>query len=137
MIRRVARGYGIELEDWERPSSGVLIASGSGMMLSIMDCCPCYRWCFDHDLFKNSRLDSFVEWADRLCDPVGFAGWFSISDPQPIIAALRKARSPIVYGGNMRLSVDREVESIQHFIEASNAAANTSSGTLNSPCIPR
>jgi hypothetical protein len=84
MIRQVARGYRIDLIDYERPSSGLLVTSGSGILLAVMDVCPVYRWCFDQDeLDAGVDLAGFLTWADRFCSPVGMAGWFNVTDPEP------------------------------------------------------
>jgi hypothetical protein len=98
---RIARGYGVaDLIDYyanaadpnayER-GNGLLVASGSGSMMGIMDMCPEFRWCFDIDANKGARLGGLLSWASRFCRPIGIAGWFSITNPDTLQAAIEEA----------------------------------------------
>ncbi len=84
----------------------LLIASGSGIMMSVMDAESSFRWCVDSDVCGGNIVD-FAILAARHVSYIGLAGWFSITDP----AAFREIMScelkcpTIAYGGNVLLGV--------------------------------
>jgi hypothetical protein len=94
-VRSIARGYGVdELIDYgPGRGNGLLLASGSGTMMAVMDLCPRLRWCFDIDVNQGARLGGLLTWASRLCSPICIAGWFSITSPAGLEAAIAEALS--------------------------------------------
>ena len=94
----LARSYFVGLHDYERPASGVLISSGSGSMLATMDVCPRFRWCLDIDALRpEARLAEWIAWLPRVSELVGVVGWFSITDPAPLRAALEALPAELVH----------------------------------------
>lgn len=138
MVRRIAAGYGLPLADYRRHSAGLLIGSGCGIMMAVMDECPCYRWCFDQDEVPGGfDLAGVLAWLSRYCSPVGLAGWFTVSDPARIAAALRELPvPPLVYAGHRHLGVGAEAASLADFIRLSNAA-RTPSAEPTTTATPR
>jgi hypothetical protein len=103
---------------------GVLLGSGCGMMMGIMDEIP-FRYCVDVDDMRLKdhperayQLQQFVYMASKL-DGIALAGWFSISNPEPYRLAFADLDPPgVVYAGNVRLGVPGEVSSLQDFLDA-------------------
>ncbi|HEY7301325.1 MAG TPA: hypothetical protein VH684_25830 [Xanthobacteraceae bacterium] len=96
--------FDIPLIDYERPSYGLLIGSGAGIMMAMMDASARFRFALDLDACRGREdsLRAFIRALDRngLIDLVALAGWFSITDPKPIAAALRGLSAPvIIYSG--------------------------------------
>lgn len=99
----VARAYGVaEMIDYGR-GSGLLLASGSGTMMAVMDLCPQLRWCMDIDVNRQARLGGLLAWATRFCSPICIAGWFSITSPAGLKVALAQAINET--GGKFRAVV--------------------------------
>ncbi len=115
-IEQASRLYRIPVIDWERPSTGLLIASGSGLMMSVMDTVPELRWCIDFDgLPKTHQLDSFLTLAGRIASPIGM--WFTITDPARIRNLVeREDVDVLVYGGNVRFGTRREANTLGDFV---------------------
>jgi hypothetical protein len=96
--------FNIPLIDYERPSYGLLIGSGAGSMMAIMDASARFRFALDLDACRGREdsLRGFIRALDRnrLIDLVALAGWFSITDPKPIAAAVKGLTAPvIIYSG--------------------------------------
>lgn len=96
--------FGIYPADYSRASYGLLIGSGAGTMMAVMDIAPRFRFALDADHYRG-REDRVCDWLramDRngLVDLVAVCGWFSISDPAPLAGALGTLSAPtIVYSG--------------------------------------
>ena len=90
LLPRVFRAYGLpELYDYERESSGLLIAVGSGLMLATMDAVPSLRYCTDiGGGIPLPRLADAAHWIGRLVPLVVVHAWFSISVPDALCEAL-------------------------------------------------
>jgi hypothetical protein len=118
-IAQASRLYAVPLTDYgPARGDGLLVSSGCGMMMSVMDEVPALRWCVDLDAVhdKRSRIGDFLLVAETLASPIGVCGWFSISDPEPLRAAVRAmTRRPIVYCGNIKLGAGCEVFSLGAF----------------------
>lgn len=142
-VKHAARLYAMPLIDYGDDQDayedrrGVLLGSGCGLMMGVMDAVP-FRWCMDTDELKLHQnpyrvyqLTQFVEMVSRAPDGgIALAGWFSISDPTPFRTAFAELDPPgIVYAGNVRLGVPGEVSSLEEFIVAARDAVN--------PCRPR
>jgi hypothetical protein len=96
--------FDVPVVDYRRISRGLLIGSGAGVMMAVMDVCERFRYAVDLDQCRH-REDRFCDWVralDRngLVDMIALAGWFSISNPASIAAALQRVNVPtIVYSG--------------------------------------
>jgi hypothetical protein len=122
-LDQASRLYGVPLIDYERPNArGLLVSSGSGIMLSVMDKVPSLRWCVDIDgLSASARLGDFMLMADMLVARIAVCGWFSLTDPTPLRDAVRALpRKPIVYAGHIRLGAGDEVQTLADFIDVLN-----------------
>jgi hypothetical protein len=117
-----ARGYRIPLIDYSRPSSGLLVSSGAGCMMAAMDSCPALRWCLDIDqLAPESRLAQFLAAAEHLARPIAVLGWFSITDPVPLraaLAGLSRVDEVLVYVHAARLPGGKQCASLLEFERA-------------------
>jgi len=88
-VAAVAAGYRLDLIDYGRDSSGLLLSSGSGTMMAVMDHAPALRFCLDIDAQTDeARLGAFLQLAARHCAPIAIAGWFSITPPGPLLDAV-------------------------------------------------
>lgn len=122
-LEQASRLYGVPLIDYERPTArGLLVSSGSGIMMSVMDKVPSLRWCVDVDgLGRRARLADFLVIADAVVERIAVCGWFSITDPAPLrnaVAAL--PRAPLVYVGHIELGAGRQMATLGEFIDALN-----------------
>lgn len=132
-LEQASRFYGVPLIDYERPSArGLLVSSGSGIMMSVMDKVPALRWCVDVDMLgPTARLTDFLVMADAFVERIAVCGWFSITDPAPLRAAVAAlSRAPLVYAGHIELGAGRQVPTLGEFIDALNwpAAAESRIG---------
>jgi hypothetical protein len=83
---------------------GLLIGSGAGVLMAVMDVAPKFRFAVDLDQCRGreDRLRDFVRALDGngLVDLIAVCGWFSISDPKEIAGALAGLSAPVlVYAG--------------------------------------
>jgi hypothetical protein len=90
--------------DYERSSRGLLIGSGAGVLMAVMDLASCFRYAIDVDQCRGrmDRLGAWLRALDRngLVDRIAVCGWFSITDPKEIAGALAGLSAPIlVYAG--------------------------------------
>ena len=96
--------FDVPLIDYNRPSYGLLIGAGAGSMMAIMDASTRFRFAIELDACRGREdsLRGLIRALDRngLIDLVALAGWFSITDPKPIAAALKGLTAPvIIYSG--------------------------------------
>lgn len=86
----------------DRPGDWLLIGSGCGIMMAVMDVELRFRYCFDIDSIKEptARLDQWLMAVETIVSRIAVVGWFSITDPAPLRTALNclKCR-PLVYAG--------------------------------------
>ena len=118
----LARFYGVPLVDYERPGHGLLVGSGAGIMMAAMDVAVAFRWCFDIDGMREYRfIRDFLVMIERCCPQVthfGVVGWFSITDPGPLIDALGQLSRPCwTYGGDRRLT-SNVCDTLADFVDA-------------------
>jgi hypothetical protein len=90
---QLAVQFDVPLIDYRRPGDGILIASGCGIMMSIMDLVPRLRWCVDADLMRALppwRIEWFMTALDRNTEIplLAVAGWFSLDSPRYLRAGL-------------------------------------------------
>jgi hypothetical protein len=102
---QLSKLYKIDPIDYESDEMGVsrlrgdwlLVASGSGIMMAVMDMEPRFRWCIDIDGIKDPRarladwLIGMEYWTGRIC---AVGGW-ALSDPAPLALALRSLVRPV------------------------------------------
>jgi hypothetical protein len=96
--------FDVPVVDYRRISRGLLIGSGAGVMMAVMDVCERFRYAVDLDQCRGfeARFCDWVRALDRngLVDLIALAGWFSISNPASIAAALQQVNVPtLVYSG--------------------------------------
>ncbi len=99
LLPAFAKGYRLDLHDYGGDrGAGLLVSSGAGSMMAIMDHAPKLRWCLDIDhLSREGRLAGLLACAAHLPEVlVAFAGWFSITNPKPLLRRHRgrPAQSP-------------------------------------------
>jgi len=96
--------FDVPVVDYRRASRGLLIGSGAGVMIAVMDASDRFRYAVDLDQ-RRGREERFCDWVlaldrNRLVDLIALAGWFSISDPTMIAATMQQVSTPtIVYSG--------------------------------------
>jgi hypothetical protein len=92
----LASYFGFQLFEYERQGDSILIASGSGLMMAIMDICPRFKWCLEVDNHRDiaSRLPNLINAFDQNCslEIIAIAGWFSIDDPKQLMLAQDKIK---------------------------------------------
>jgi hypothetical protein len=96
--------FDVPAADYGRSSRGVLIGSGAGVLMAVMDAAPCFRFAVDVDQCRGreDRLRAWLRALDRngLVDRIAVCGWFSITDPKEIAGALAGLSAPVlVYAG--------------------------------------
>lgn len=132
MMEALANGYGVPIFDYRRDSTGLLVSSGAGIMIAVMDACPVFRWCLDIDRNKDAeRLASFLFCADLRVDPFGVVGWFSITPPAPLQAALRRLPNlgrVLAYTKGAVMPAGFHFDTLESFIGAANNHALTTAG---------
>jgi hypothetical protein len=57
VIERIKDGFGVEFVDYSREGNAVLITSGCGIGMAIMDALPDIRYFVDIDDYRNSSID--------------------------------------------------------------------------------
>ena len=124
-VIQAARLYAVPLIDYEREDAyGVLVSSGCGIMMAVMDASPCLRWCVDADRLRGNpraRIADFLYCASLTADPVVVCGWFSYTDPTELTAAIWKMPiPPLVYGGAHRFGHGREARSLRELLSMLN-----------------
>jgi hypothetical protein len=109
-----AASSGIHLVDYgQHRGRSVLLGSGCGLMMAVMDAVPEFRWCADLD--RGGHAIDFAILVARDVRTIGLVGWFSISSP----AAFRQVLSEplpcrvIAYGGN----IDLGCETLREFLQ--------------------
>lgn len=105
-IDQVARAYDIPLLDYgSHRGNGLLLAVGSGLMMTTMDYIPSLRWCVDvGGGRRGDQLESFCHWANRIVSYVAVSAWFSITSPEALRGALSVfTRVPVLIKSNIDL----------------------------------
>jgi hypothetical protein len=105
-----ARIAGVDLIDYGRTgSSGVLIACGTGLMLSMMDAGPCLRWCVDYDAvgLSDRAKEMFIRLIDGVPEPLVITGWWTVTSPAAIVRGVQETRHKwgIWYHGNQPIGI--------------------------------
>jgi hypothetical protein len=105
---------GIQLVDYG-PQRGhsLLLGSGCGLMMAVMDAQPEFRWCADLD--RGGHAVDFAILIARSVRMLGLVGWFSISEPRDFRRlSVESLACPVVaYGGNVNLGC----ETLQAFLD--------------------
>lgn len=97
--------FGFDLIDYNRDGNGLLISSGAGIMMAIMDAVPNIRWCIDIDSHRQirSRVPNLMVALDHCeLDFIAVAGFFSNDSPVEMaqgIVRLRNTYCPQYSGG--------------------------------------
>ena len=103
MVRHVSRYTSVPVIDYDRPSGGLLVASGGGLMMATMDCAPAFRWCVDLDVLPaKSRWEDWLLLVRGFVQPMAIVGWFSITRPQRLAAVVSRLRpAPMLYAAGI------------------------------------
>jgi hypothetical protein len=112
--------YFIDLTDYGPQGRGdwLLIGSGAGIMMAVMDAAPRLRWCVDIDsLRRTDRFARWLAWAENFVGGIAIAGWFSITDPAMLIEAVKGLKKkPLCYTQMADVGGER-VETLGELIE--------------------
>lgn len=117
----VASYFGFELFEYDRLADSILIASGSGLMMAIMDNCPSFKWCLEVDNFRNisHRIPNLITAFDKNCqlNIIAIAGWFSIDNPKFLVEGQKKIleKKSVCYSGGFNV-FQNECENLEQFI---------------------
>ena len=123
-VDSIARMYRIPIIDYARDARGVLVSSGCGIMMAIMDEARTLRWCVDIDeLPRENRLHDFMLWLPRLARPIAVAGFFSLTDPTPLRMSVAALSDAITYGGAGVSLGGSECSTLRDFLDKVNAHA--------------
>jgi hypothetical protein len=120
----LAQYFGFDLIDYKRIGDGVLIASGCGIMMSIMDAVPRFQYCIDVDSFRHnhSRLPQLLSAFDKNCHfkVIGIAGWFSLDKPDALRQGQQRITNAqcVTYSGGYSAFTD-EAKTLKDFIDKS------------------
>lgn len=117
----------VEVIDYWQPhdhrGDGVIVGSGCGVMMAIMDHCPTLRWATDMDSLPRGRWAEFIDAVALNRQPVVLAGWFSHTSPSVFReAAARHGARVFVYGGSKRIGGAREATTLAELISMVNEA---------------
>jgi len=121
----LAQYFGFDLIDYKRWGDGVLIASGCGIMMSIMDAVPRFQYCIDVDSFRENqnRLPQLLSALDKNCDfkLIGIAGWFSLDKPDMLRNGQQRIANAqcVTYSGGYA-AFPNEAQTLKQFIQQAN-----------------
>ena len=104
--------YGAHRGDW------LLLSSGCGIMMAVMDADQRFRWCVDVDGLKDrSRFARWAGWSQRLVAGVAVVGWFSITDPSLLRQAVAAMdQMPLAYTPGVELGA-KHCGSLEEFLQ--------------------
>lgn len=95
LVRMTSRYCRVPVLDYQRDSAGLLVSSGGGLMMAVMDTCPTFRWCVDLDpLAPACRWEDWLLLVRAFVRPLAVVGWFSITHPQRLARVVRRLRPP-------------------------------------------
>lgn len=144
-LEQISRAYGFPIIDYERPGGGICIASGSGMMMAVMDSLPCLRWGIEID--PPRRLDQWSEWllwVNRLADLVVVAGTFSEATyqcPERFVAGFQGIASEKLHyylvGTHLDLGIGKRAGSLEELFLAVKALGKQESLDLPADIVGR
>lgn len=88
-----------------READWLLVSAGTGLMLSVMDVEPRFRYCVDSDGIPDAMSYRIGEWLlimQRLVERVCAVGWYSNPEnARPLLKALAPLHTAKVYLGNV------------------------------------
>lgn len=142
-VNQASRLYDIEAIDYlddgrcpyGRENDWLLVAAGTGLMLSIMDIEPRFRYCLDVDTLPREaftyRLPQWLVMMEANVERIAVAGWYS--NPQnaaPLLGALQvlTRKTPVYIGGQpdgADFGTVQRIRSLEEFftcLESSTAA---------------
>lgn len=109
-VEQAARFYRVPLVDYGAHDAGrgrgVLLSSGCGIGMAVMDQLPELRWFCDLDAVHESdgaRAVDFAILAHRAASVLALCGWFSLHSPDVFRAILQACPKALAYGGNVDL----------------------------------
>lgn len=85
-VELLSKIYGIPIIDYgENRGDGVLICTGSGYMMSIMDINKTIRYCVEtKDIVNNPNAKYWIMELQSTTPFIIFAGWLSVTKPETI-----------------------------------------------------
>lgn len=96
IIEYLNRAHRIDAFDYHRPHArGVLVAAGTGLMLSLMDRHHSLGWCVDVDCLNAEEKDRLADWLPCVANVrefIAIAGWFATTSPGPLARAAERVR---------------------------------------------
>ena len=121
----IAKYFGFDLIDYDRQGDSLLISSGAGVMMAIMDAVPRFKYCIDIDSYRHitNRVPQLISALDLNCNLgiIGIAGWFSIDEPKALQEGINKIKRTkcISYSGNYKV-FNNESPTLEIFITNAN-----------------
>lgn len=86
-FEKIAKYFEVTFFNYNRPSTGVLLSSGCGIGMALMDVCPQLNWFLDVDTYRFKQVDwesIAVIISARKPTLVVTAGWFTIDTPKAL-----------------------------------------------------
>ncbi len=122
---QAARASGVRLVDYgEHRGRSVLLGSGCGLMMAVMDAEFEFRWCADLD--RGGHAIDFAILVQRDVRMIGLVGWFSLTSPAAFRSVLAEplACPVLAYGGNIDLGCSTLKSFLERAHEVSDARAH-------------
>lgn len=121
----IAAYLGFTLHNYKRAGDGVLICSGSGLMMALMDAVPRFNYCIDIDNHRDitTRVPNLMAALDLNCNLtlMGVAGWFSVDTPDALIDGMQRVHHTQVVSYLAGINHPASCLSLKFFVEKCNA----------------
>lgn len=110
---------GVKFFDYERESNGILLSSGCGIGMAVMDVCPAFRWFVDIDSYRREAIDweaIAVVLSCRKPSVIGFVGWFTIDTP----SEMNRFSKGVLSGTNYKTYIGGGLQTLDEWISQVN-----------------
>ena len=97
VITQSRRLFGVEFIDYARAGTGIVVSSGCGIGLAVMDQLPLCRYFVDIDNYRKQTIDweaLFIAVSARKPSAIVLVGWYTIDVPKTISTIERACLSP-------------------------------------------
>lgn len=116
--------YDIDPIDYRRGGRSLLIGSGSGLSMGLMDAVTDFNFLLDVDNYRNRQHVIDWETIGVLLDHIGFkliamAGWFTIDSPD-VFKKLQKGikKTPVLlYEGGKETSLELFIQKVNAYVK--------------------